>query len=986
MKEMKSETTKLTKEFKLEQEQLKQNGTETDKLKSKVEYLKSAHELTKQSVKETEEQLKKAKETYGENSKEVKTLEDKLLNAQIAEQKMANSVQDSIKALETEQKAVKETGDKFQEASDKIGKFGDKAKDVGGTMSKGVTAPIVAVGAAALLAFNEVDEGIDTIITKTGASGEAMEGFEDSFNKVFGSMPSSAADVGIAIGEVNTRFGVTDEKLEALSKTFLQFAEINGTDLNNAIGTTNKIMKQWNIESEHAGELLGLLTSEGQATGISVDTLMNSVQQNGAALKSMGFSLTDSVFLLSDMESAGVNGDVALTALKKATVNYAKAGKDASQGLKDTVKGIKSAATETDAMTIATEAFGGKAAPEMMKAIREGRFELNEYEAGLGDFATTVEDTFEATLDPPDQLKVAMNNVKLGLSDLATVIFEVAGPSIEKIGKWAKEASERFKGLTDGQKKTIVIIGGILAAIGPLLVIVGTLAGSIVNIMNVGSKVAPVFKKLGGIFKALGGVLGGLSLPVVLITAGIILLVGAIIYLWNTNEDFRNAVIAAWEKIKETGKNVWEWLVKFFTEDIPQAWQDMIDWFGSVGDWFADLWKGIKESFTKGWKAIEDFFTQSIPNWWKGVKQKFADGWKAIVDFFTETIPQFIKDVGVWLLEFPNKFAYAFGYALAIVIKWGIDTWNSVKETVKNIFNSVIEWFSQLPTRIEEVFTTAYFTIVEWGTNTLNNIKETCVAVFESITEWFSKLPSIIWEWLVSAYNNISTWGRDTYNTMNQAANDAINAVVNWFSTLPGIIWEWLSTTISNVKAFASNLASEAWNAGSNMVTNLIDTVSSLPSKMLDIGKNIVTGLWEGITGMMGWLGNRIKSFTNNVVQGFKDGMQIKSPSRKMMVLGEYTTEGFAVGMEDKIKAVKETIKDIVGVTTDGFSLANSNNLAFSGASASNMSNYANTSNSNQFIINATVRENGDIDKLTDTILYKMENKRRGSAMGKGEY
>jgi phage-related minor tail protein len=93
-------------------------------------------------------------------------------------------------------------------------------------MSKYVTAPIVAVGTASVAAFTEVDKGLDTVATKTGATGAELEGLQDTMKSVYGSMAVSAEEAGTAVGEVNTRFKVTDSTLETLSTSFLQFAQI----------------------------------------------------------------------------------------------------------------------------------------------------------------------------------------------------------------------------------------------------------------------------------------------------------------------------------------------------------------------------------------------------------------------------------------------------------------------------------------------------------------------------------------------------------------------------------------------------------------------------------------------------------------------------------------------------------------------------------------------------------------------------------------
>ena len=82
MKEMSGEVTKLNKEFRLEQEQLRLNGTAKEKLESRVKYLSERYRLQQQEVKAVSEQLEIAKSTFGENSKEVQNLENKLTDAQ----------------------------------------------------------------------------------------------------------------------------------------------------------------------------------------------------------------------------------------------------------------------------------------------------------------------------------------------------------------------------------------------------------------------------------------------------------------------------------------------------------------------------------------------------------------------------------------------------------------------------------------------------------------------------------------------------------------------------------------------------------------------------------------------------------------------------------------------------------------------------------------------------------------------------------------
>ena len=71
-------------------------------------------------------------------------------------------------------------------------------------------------------------------------------------DRVFEDIPTDAEAAGIAIGEVNTRFGLTGDALGDLSKQFIEFAEINGTDLNNSIDSVDAIMTKFGVDTSES--------------------------------------------------------------------------------------------------------------------------------------------------------------------------------------------------------------------------------------------------------------------------------------------------------------------------------------------------------------------------------------------------------------------------------------------------------------------------------------------------------------------------------------------------------------------------------------------------------------------------------------------------------------------------------------------------------------------------------------------------------------
>ena len=118
----------------------------------------------------------------------------------------------------------------------------------------------------------------------------------------------------------------------------------------------------------------------------------------------------------------------------------------------------------------------------MTQAIREGRFSVDELSGSLTDYANTVTQTYNETLDPWDQLTVATNNLKTAGADLATTLLTALQPTIDTIVQKVQELTEWFKGLDDSQKQTIITVAGIVAAVGPVLMIGGRLISGIGNL------------------------------------------------------------------------------------------------------------------------------------------------------------------------------------------------------------------------------------------------------------------------------------------------------------------------------------------------------------------------------------------------------------------------------------------------------------------------------------------------------------------------
>ena len=586
-------------------------------LSSNLKEINKALKLDPGNTELLNEKQKILSESVAAARKELETLEgvqkqvsDQYANGDIdrgAWLEYQNKLQKAKQHLEDLEKAQKDFGtaaaQTIKEAGAKIEEYGGKASKVGETLTKNVTTPLTAAAAAGVAAFSAVDEGVDTIVTATGASGEALDGLVASYETIATSIPEELGDVASAVGEVNARFHTTGEELEGQTTLFLQFAKITGGDVVSSVDSADKVLKTFGKTSDDASGLLGMVAKAAQDTGINAQGLMDDVLANSATFKELNFSLEESVNFMALLDENGVESGTALAGLKKAVVNLTDAGMSESEALQTVIDKIKNAGSETEALTIAQETFGTKGAAEMATAIREGRLSLDDLSASMADYSTVVTDTYNNTMDGVDGATTAANAAKIAMSTLGETISDMLAPIFQHLTKLLIDAKARFDTLDDGQKQAIVTIGLIVAAIGPALVIIGkvitavgtitTGVGSLVGF--VGGTVVPLIT--GTVMPALSGLWAlMLANPISIVIAAIAAIVAAFVLLWNKCEGFRNFWINLFSSVKST---------------VVDAKNNVLSTFDGIKNGISSRIEGAKNSVHNAIENIKGFFNFS---------------------------------------------------------------------------------------------------------------------------------------------------------------------------------------------------------------------------------------------------------------------------------------------------------------------------------------------------------------------------------------
>ena len=799
--EIGGDTTKLDKAL---------SGVNKEVRSTQVE-LREVNKLLKMDPKNTEALAQKQQlltKAVGETKEKLDVL--KTAEAQVEEQfKKGEVSEEQYRALKREIEATEISLKKLEEEADKsnislekvgeaFGKVGSKTTDIGKKMLP-VTAGIAGMGTAVVAAAMELDDGYDTIITKTGATGEALEELNAVADDLFTEMPIEIADAGTAVGEINTRFGATGETLKGLSKQFIEFANINGTDLNNSIGKVDKIMEQYNVDAAETGNVLGLITKKGQETGISVDNLMDSLQKNGATFKEMGLNMVQSTNLLAQFEANGVNAETAVAGLRKSIKKYTDEGKSVDEALAITIKSIKDASNETEALSIAQEVFGTKGASEMATAIREGRIDLESLSSSMEEYGSVVEDTFNATQDPWDEAKVATNNLKLAAADLGTTLLGSLQPTITKVVNKIKEFTQWFKNLNQNQKETIIKVAAVVAAIGPALIIFGKVATTISTIISVVGKIGPAVKAAKAAFSAFNAVLA--ANPIILVVTAIAAVIAILVTLYKKCEWFRNGVNAIWGEIKNAFFAVWDGIKTFFTETLPNA-------FNTVVNFIKNNWQSllllIVNPFAGAFKLLYDNcanFREFVDNFVANVKQFFQNLWDGLVAIF--------QNVGQW---FTDRFTEAYNGVTGVFASIG--QWFGARwQDIKNALALVATWFLTM-------FTNAY-------TNVTN--------VFASIGQWFGAR----WQDIKNALALVATWFLTMFTNAYNNVTRVFAAIGSWF----GARWTEIKTALAAVPQWFGTQFQNAWTNIKNAFANVTSFFSGLWDKIkgcfVDVGVKI---------------------------------------------------------------------------------------------------------------------------------------------------
>lgn len=689
-----------------------------------------AYDGLKDSVREQQERLNALKDEYkqvvveqGKNSDSAKTLAKQIesLSGELRDDKKA--MQDADKAADELDKSVDDAGKSAKNAE---GGFTILKGALADLASKAITAVVDGLknmAKAAGEAWKEFDEGRDTVIKLTGATGDAAKELTASYGNVSKTIVADSQDVGKAIGEVNTRFGLTGDALEELATQYLKFSKVTDADVISSIDDTQKALAAYGKGAESAGGFLDALAKTSQQTGVDVSVLTSGVISNATAFQEMDLSIEQAVAFMGQLETSGTNSETVLNGMRKALKNSASEGMALDESLLALQDEIENGSNGMDGLNAAYELFG-KSGDQIYGAIKNGTLSFRDLTKSMDDATGAVNNTYEETLDATDKVALQIQKLKVTAAEFLDDFLKKHEKDVEKFFESAINGVTKILPFVEKMAKILPKLLPVLVSIGSALAAF-KIATLVITLVSSFQKFFAVMQAGQGIMAAFNAVMA--ANPIALIVAAIAALVAGFLYLWNTSEEFRNFWIGLWEGIKNAVLGIVEWISGIFTgivDFFKNNWQSillfLINPFAGLFKYAYDNFEGFRNFVDGIVQSIKDFFV----NLWEGIK----NGAKAAIDFVE----------GIW-----NAVSAWFNDKIVTpVSEFFTGLWDKLKNGASEAWEGIKSVFSKVADFFGSIFKTAWEkvkAVFSTGGKIFDGIKDGIVNAFKTVVNGIIK-------------------------------------------------------------------------------------------------------------------------------------------------------------------------------------------------------------------------------------------------------
>ena len=829
-----------------------------------------------------------------------------------------------LQKLESQASKTNQTLSKIGEVGSKVESFGNGVTNVGKKVSV-ASAAVTAMGGAAVKTAADFESSMsqvqatmgitkDSMSTLDGQSVNTMDALSDLAKEMGAKTAFSASECAEALNYLALAGYDTQEMADTLP-TVLNLAAAGGLDLASASDMVTDAMSALGMKTSDANKMVDQMAKTASSTNTSVGQLGEGILTIGATAKTVKGGTAELNTALGILANNGIKGAEGGTHLRNVILSLQNPTDGAAKTMEKL--GVQTYDSEgnmrslNDILGDLNKSMDGMTSAEKANIIatifnKTDLASVNALLANTGDTWTDLQIAIENSGGAAqqmadtqlDNLKGQLTILKSAVEGFAISIGDALMSMIKNIVAKIQSFVDWLNNLDEGTRQVIVKIGLFVAALGPFLVILGTVISKVGVAMQafskLGLKLTSLMSNAGGVSGIMGKVgaaIGGISAPVVAVVAVIAVLAAAFVHLWRTNEDFRNSIIAIWERIKSVFSGFAQGITdrlnalgfdfQNFKEVVSALWNGLCNFLAPIFEGVFTQIANILETVLGVITGILDVFIGIFTgNWsqaWEGVKGIFGSVWDFIKNTFTNYM-NVIQNVA------------------NVVLGWFGTSWNEVWTGIK-------DFFINLWTGITTFFTNLW----EGIKNTVQTAIMFIAALFEAAFDIITLPFRFIWEnckgVVIAVWDAIKSKVTTVINAVSTVISTVMNAIKTVFTTVWNAIKTVVTTVVNAIKTVVTtvfnaikNTAATVWNAIKTAVTTPINAIKTTVSTVFNSVKSTITSIFNGIksTATSVWNGiksaittpieaakNKVKSVVD-AIKGFFSGMKLSLPKIKL--------------------------------------------------------------------------------------------------------
>lgn len=919
----------------------------------------------------------------GRDSQEARELSSAITQQKIKMNELESELDQttqSYKRLETEQRnAERLSSSSFGRSIQSVNKYKDSIRNVGSTMrSVGstsmlyMTMPAVAGMGTAIKSSIDWEQALAGVAKTTNMSGSELNKMGNEITKMSNTMPFAATEIA-GVAEAAGQLGIKKQDITSFTRTMMNLGVATNLTADEAATEFARFANAANMPIKDVDRLGSTVVALGNSTATTEKEIVEMAQRLAGAGAQAGFSSDEIMSVSAAMSSVGIEAEAGGTAM---TQVWNKMTKAVAEGGDTLDSFAKTAGVSGKEFAQIWENNPSKALSMFVKG-------LGETEGGAKGVLKALDDVGIKGIREADTIRRMANNhqvldkaLKTGsegwkensaLTNEANIRYETMGsklkmlkntfinfartigdavaPIVSFLADKLTGLFEHLQGTSNATKIAIAAFTLLGVAIPPLIVATGVLAHSIVGISEAmtllnatkgGAKFFSLFNGgIKGILPNIGQLLTKIPLlgsaftlltgPVGIVIGIIAALTAGIVYLWKTNDTFRNFVINAWNAIKNSAIavfgfikpyiiNIWNGIknssiaiwnmmknnaqitwnaIKFAVQHPIQALKNIISGIwnfikaNSLNTWnliktgILSIVKSLVSLVRASFNGLKAFFTML----WSFIKNNSIKAWLAIKNSVLAIIRNFVT-------LSKHNFTVLKGFLSALwtsIKNTAIKLWTALKigvltiirvlvSTARNILNTLKNFITRLWQSIKAISIRTWTAIKNGVINAIKGMYNGVRKILANLKAFITRTWTAIKNTTIKLAKGLSTGVKNTFNSLSKATRSIFNKLKNFMSN----VWRSIkNTTVKFAKSLWSGVKS-TWNSLSRGTRSIFNKVKNFMSNIWRNIKNTTVryakSLWTGVRNTFNNLYrgtrnifNRVKSFMSNTWRSIKN-------------------------------------------------------------------------------------------------------------------